>query len=406
MHLPLGIGSVSGHSPVPVCRLGGSAIRLDLMAETGLLDGTGVPESAWHSSSLDAILAAGPDAWKSMRYRLIELVTDRRSSALLETATVGLESLRMSLPFTVADYVDFYSSLHHATNVGRIFRPNGDPLLPNWHHLPVGYHGRSASISISGSDVHRPWGIRLIDGKPEFGPSMALDYELEVGFVVGTGNDAAPLCTADFADHVFGVCLVNDWSARDLQAFEYRPLGPFLAKSFHTSISPWITPLAALDPYRLSHPRQVIEPAEYLRPAQPWALDLDLEIAIESAAMRAAGTDPLTLSRVSFSDMYWTPDQQLAHLTVNGATVRTGDLYASGTVSGPDAGTEGSLLERTLDGTSLVALPDGTSRSYLVNGDRIILRGRGRPSRPGEPGLELGEVSGTIVDSRPTHGGR
>lgn len=404
MHLPLGVGAVSGRSPMPVCRLGDAAIRLDLLAEAGLLDGTAIPDSAWRAPSLDAILAAGPDAWRSMRERLIGVVSDHGSSARLEAATVDLRSLRMALPFTVADYVDFYSSLHHATNVGRIFRPNGDPLLPNWRHIPVGYHGRSASISVSGSDVHRPHGIRMVDGAPEFGPCMALDYELEVGFVVGVGNDSVPLSTADLADHVFGVCLVNDWSARDLQAFEYRPLGPFLAKSFHTSISPWITPLAALKPYRLASPTPSVEPVEYLRPVHPWALDLHLEIAIETAAMRKAAIAPLTVSKVSFSDMYWTADQQLAHLTINGATVRTGDLYASGTVSGPDPGAEGSLLERTLGGTVPITLPDGTTRTYLLDGDRVILRGCTPSTGPDSTGLTLGEVSGTIASPRTTHG--
>jgi len=398
IHLPLGAGSVDGGDSVPLCRTSDRAVRLDLLSDSGVLDGCGggLGPEAFHSPTLDTILAAGPEAWAALRSRLIEFVNDRAGDDRLDQFSADLDRVTMVLPFTVADYVDFYSSLHHATNVGRIFRPDGDPLLPNWRHLPVGYHGRSASIAVSGSEVHRPAGLRLINGSPHFGPSLALDHELEVGFVVGVGNRGVPLTTSEFADHVFGVCLVNDWSARDIQSFEYRPLGPFLGKSFHTSISPWITPLAALDEFRVASPGSGANTAGYLHSAEPWGLDLQLEVSIESARMREIGIEPMKLSRTSFADMAWTPDQQLAHLTVNGSTVRTGDFYASGTVSGPGVGEEGSLLERTSGGTAPITLPDGTERAYLLDGDCVVLSG----SAGNGPLIRLGEVSGTVVAPR------
>jgi len=408
LHLPLGAGSVNGGAAVPLCRTGDRAVRLDQLCESGVLDGCGggLGTEAFHSPTLDPILAAGPEAWAGLRSLLIEFVNDPACTDQLDELSADLDRVTMVLPFTVSDYVDFYSSLHHATNVGRIFRPDSDPLLPNWRHLPVGYHGRSASIAVSGTQVHRPAGLRLIDGAPHYGPSLALDHELELGFVVGIGNQGVPLATSEFAEHVFGVCLVNDWSARDIQSFEYQPLGPFLGKSFHTSISPWITPLAALDDFRVESPGSAVNTAGYLHSTEPWGLDLRLEVSIESARMREIGIEPMTLSRASFADMAWTPDQQLAHLTVNGSTIRTGDFYASGTVSGPDYGEEGSLLERTSGGTVPITLPDGTERSYLLDGDRVILSGHaggGSSSADadgdGQP-VRLGEVSGTIVSPR------
>ena len=264
-HLPLGVGSINGDDPIPVCRVASGVVSLDGLRQLGLLDGKTLPADAWRSPTLDPILAAGRATWSQLRERLITVANDPSTADQIAAMSVELESVRMVLPFTVADYVDFYSSLHHATNVGRIFRPNGEPLLPNWRQLPVGYHGRSASVCVSGSEVHRPCGLRLTDGSTEFGPTAALDYELEVGFVVGVGNSGEPIPTTDFADHVFGVCLVNDWSARDIQSFEYQPLGPFLAKSFHTSISPWITPLEAFESHRLEPPAPAVDLAQYLR---------------------------------------------------------------------------------------------------------------------------------------------
>jgi fumarylacetoacetase len=278
----------------------------------------------------------------------------------------------MLLPFEVADYVDFYSSIHHATNLGRLFRPDGEPLLPNWRRLPVGYHGRAGTVVVSGTPVRRPWGLVAVDGEPRWQPTNALDIELEVGFVVGVGSrlgDRVP--TAAFADHVFGLVLVNDWSARDIQAYEYQPLGPFLGKSFATTVSPWVVPLLALEPFRVEGPAQDPPVAPYLTRTAPWALAIDLEVQLATDLE----AEPLSISRTSFTDMYWTIDQHLAHATANGAATRTGDLFASGTVSGPTRGSEGSLIEMTRRGAEPITLPDGEVRSFLLDGDRVILRG-------------------------------
>jgi fumarylacetoacetase len=283
------------------------------------------------------------------------------------------------LPFKVADYVDFYSSLEHATNLGRMFRPDAEPLLPNWRHLPVGYHGRAGTVVVSGTPVRRPQGQSKPPAAdaPTFGPSRRLDLELELGFVVGLPSRLGePVPMEAFAEHVFGVVLVNDWSARDLQAWEYVPLGPFLGKSFATSISAWVTPLALLEDRRVAAPAQEPEPLPYLRADENWAVDLSLEVELNGTVV----------SRGNARGLYWTMPQQLAHATSNGARLRTGDLMASGTISGAERGSEGSLIELTLNGQEPVRLDDGSERTFLEDGDEVVLRG--------EP---LGEVRGRIL---------
>jgi fumarylacetoacetase len=277
----------------------------------------------------------------------------------------------------VADYVDFYCSLDHASNVGRIFRPDAEPLLPNWRHLPIGYHGRGGTVVVSGTPVVRPSGQRRPPGAeaPEFGPSVRLDIEAEVGFVVGVGSRLGePVPLEAFADHVFGVVLLNDWSARDIQAWEYQPLGPFLGKSFATSIGHWVLPLAALADRRVPAPPQEPEPLPYLREA-PWAFDLPLEVELNGHVV----------SRTSARHLYWSVAQQVAHLTVNGASLRTGDLLASGTISGPEKDARGSLIELTWNGAEPLELPDGSTRTFLEDGDEVVLRNP-----------DLGEVRGRI----------
>jgi fumarylacetoacetase len=286
----------------------------------------------------------------------------------------------------VGDYVDFYSSLEHATNLGRLFRPEGDPLLPNWRHLPVGYHGRSGTVVVSGTPLVRPCGQTKgpDDTEPRFGPTRRLDIELELAFVVGVGSGlGAPVPASAFRDHVFGVVLVNDWSARDIQAWEYQPLGPFLGKSFATSMSAWVTPLALLEDRFVAPPVQEPEPLPYLRAPGDWALDLELEVEL-------SGT---VVSRTNASGLYWTMPQQLAHATVNGAAVSTGDLFASGTISGSEHGSQGSLIELTQNGAHPIRLGDGSTRVFLEDDDEVILRGRAG-------GLEFGEVRGTILPAR------
>ncbi len=336
-------------------------------------------------------MARGPGAWAEVRGRLVELLTDEAHRAAVEPHLVPRAEVELHLPFEVADYVDFYASEQHASNVGRIFRPDGEPLTPNWKHLPVGYHGRAGTVVVSGTPVVRPEGQRrgASDPTPIFGPSVRLDIEAEVGVVVGVPSALGqPVPTSAFAEHAFGLVLVNDWSARDIQAWEYVPLGPFLGKSFATSISPWVVPLAALQHARVSPPRQAPEPLEYLRCTEDWGLDLAIEIEWN-------GT---TVSRPPFRDMYWTAAQQLAHMTVNGASLRTGDLFASGTVSGPTRSERGSFLELTWNGSEPVRLGDGSERAFLEDGDTVRISA----TAPGEDGVRIGfgEVVGTILPSR------
>jgi len=377
-NLPYGVFSRAGDQPRVGTAIGESVV--DLAAVLG--------DEVFAAPSLNAFMARGPDAWAEARRRLTELLTNDSRRSLVEPHLAPLADVRLHLPFEVADYVDFYSSEHHATNVGRIFRPGGEPLTPNWRHLPIGYHGRSGTVVVSGTPIVRPCGQRKATGEemPTYGPSARLDIEAEVGFVVGVPSPlGARVPASAFRDHVFGVVLLNDWSARDIQAWEYVPLGPFLGKSFATSISPWVVPLDALGHARVAPPRQQPEPLPYLREAERWGLDLALEVAWNGDIV----------SRPPFDQMYWTPAQQLAHLTVNGASLRTGDLYASGTVSGPDREQRGSFLELSWNGTEPVRLSDGSTRTFLQDGDTVTIRA----SAPGADGVRigLGEVSGAIV---------
>jgi len=324
--------------------------------EDHVLDLSTVPDlpPVFDQPSLNRFLALGRPAWEQVR----ETVT-----RVLEAGTVELDALREpELPLAVGDYVDFYSSIEHATNVGRKFRPKGDPLPAAWRSLPIGYHGRAGSLVVSGTDVVRPHGLR-----PSYGPTQELDFELELGFVTGPGKARGrPIETSEVREHVFGFVLVNDWSARDLQRFEYHPLGPFLGKSFATSVSAWVTPLAALEPYLVPAREQDPEPDVYLRTEGGWALDIALQVE--------RGGDVIT--RGNARGLYWTFPQQLAHATVNGATVRPGDLFASGTISGSEPGSHGCLLE--------------SGAPYLEDGETITLRGRAGT-------IELGAVRGTVV---------
>jgi fumarylacetoacetase len=358
VNLSYGVFSIGGNAPRVGVRLGDSVLDLS----------DAFP--FFRRPSLNAFLAQGPVEWAAVQNRIVDL--------LGSLPAVPLADAELHLPFEVADYTDFYSSEQHATNVGQILRPGQPALQPNWKHLPIGYHGRSATIVVSGTPIHRPSGQL---GEGVFGPSQRLDIEAEVGFVVGVPG--ARIRTADLAEHVFGVVLVNDWSARDIQAWEYRPLGPFLAKSFATSISPWVVPLSAFK--RLPPVPQQPTPLEYLRPA---GFGLDIRLAVDWNDTRVS-TPP-------FAEMYWTPAQQLAHLTSNGARVRTGDLFASGTVSGSArAAQAGSFLELTWNGTEPVKLADGSTRGFLLDGDTATISATAT-SASGEP-LDLGEVSGTVV---------
>ena len=373
---------------------GGGARRIGVAVGDTVLDLAPVlDDTVFAAPSLDPFLAEGRAVWSATRARITELLTDRQHQERVTPHLLPRSEVALHLPFTVADYVDFYCSLDHASNVGRIFRPDAEPLLPNWRHLPVGYHGRAGTVVVSGTPVVRPCGQRHPPGAeaPTFGPSARLDIEAEVGFVVGVGSPLGePVPIEAFADHVFGVVLLNDWSARDIQAWEYQPLGPFLGKSFATSISPWVVPLEALGAARVDGPAQDPAPLPYLKRAEPWALDLSIEVALNGEVV----------SRPPFATMYWTADQMLAHLTVNGASTRTGDLYASGTVSGPEPGQRGSLIELSWNGTEPLSLPDGSTRSFLEDGDTVTLSATA-PAADGTR-LSLGEVTGTIHPARPS----
>jgi fumarylacetoacetase len=349
---------------------------------------------------LNPLLAAGRPAWTEVRARLTGLLTDEAHRAAVEPLLLPRDEVRLHLPFEVADYADFYASEHHAANLGRIFRPGSEPLTPNWKHLPIGYHGRAGTVVVSGTPVTRPCGQRKAPAEdaPTFGPSRRLDIEAEVGFVVGgptAMGEPVPLEEAD--DHVFGVCLVNDWSARDLQAWEYVPLGPFLGKSFATSVSPWIVPLDALRSARVAPPPRDTGLLPYLADhgqADPSGLaglaglDISLEVRLNGAV----------ISRPPFASMYWTYAQMLAHMTANGASLRAGDLFASGTVSGPDPGTRGALIELTWNGEQPVVLPDGTSRAFLEDGDEVAITATA--PGPGGTRIGFGEVVGQVHPTR------
>jgi fumarylacetoacetase len=353
------------------------------------------------ATTLNPLMAAGRTVWSSIRASITSWLTDSDRRAQVEPHLVPRAKVTLHLPFDPADYVDFYASEHHAGNLGRIFRPDSPQLPPNWKHLPIGYHGRAGSLVVSGTPVSRPNGQRkaVHDSAPAFGPSRRLDFEAEVGFVVGTPSELGePVALADFEEHVFGVCLVNDWSARDLQAWEYVPLGPFLGKSFATSISPWIVPLEALANARVRPPARDVEPLPYLddRAAEPWGLDITLEVSLNGQP----------ISRPPFDTMYWTAAQQLAHMTSNGARLRTGDLFASGTVSGAGRETVGSLIERTWNGEHPLKLADGSNRTFLEDGDEVtitaIAPGTGRGAGAGmalanRNRIGFGEVTGRVV---------
>ncbi len=387
-NLPYGVYSTGGGERRVGVRVGDRVLDVaDLAGHVGM-------ESAavWRTGSLTAFLAEPRAAWSAAREWLTEQLTNEAHRTDVEARLTPLADVRMHLPFEVADYVDFYASEHHASNVGRIFRPDSEPLTPNWKHLPIGYHGRAGTVVVSGTDVVRPCGQRKAPSEeaPSFGPSRRLDIEAEMGFVVGGSTTLGePVALADADDHLFGAVILNDWSARDLQAWEYVPLGPFLGKSFATSISPWVVTTDALRAARVPLPGQDPVPLPYLRGSGDGAgtaYGLDLHVEVE--------WNGTVVSRPEFREMYWSPAQMLAHMTVNGATVRPGDLFGSGTVSGPEKDTRGCFLELTWSGHDPLTLADGSQRTFLEDGDTVVLRA----SAPGPDGtvVGFGECVGTV----------
>ncbi|GIH71245.1 fumarylacetoacetase [Sphaerimonospora thailandensis] len=387
-NLPYGVFSTGGPDRRVGVAVGGHVLDLGAAAR----DLWPAMAGTFAEGTLDRFMARGRAVWDETRERVTGWLTDAAHERAVRPHLVDRDAVRLHLPFTVADYVDFYASEHHAANLGRMFRPGQEPLTPNWRHLPIGYHGRAGTVVVSGTPVVRPCGQRRTpDGDIVFGPSTRLDIEAELGFVVGAPSEPGmPVPMEDFADHVFGACLVNDWSARDIQSWEYVPLGPFLGKSFATSVSPWVVPLAALGRARVEPPVRDPRPLPYLDDAgmEDWGLDIRLEVRLNGHVV----------SRPPFAGMYWTAAQQLAHMTVNGASLRTGDLFASGTISGPRPDERGSLIELSWAGESPIELPDGSKRTFLEDGDEVVITATA-PGRNGSA-VSFGEVRGVIVPPR------
>lgn len=398
-NLPYGIFSTSERTPRAGVAIGAMVLDLAVLDEAGLLPAA--TRGTFAHATLNPFIALGRSAWRETRARLTALLSEGDATlagdaALRERALVPMAGAAMHLPVDIPGYTDFYSSREHATNVGRMFRDPENALLPNWLEIPIGYNGRASSVVVSGTPLHRPNGqIKLPnEARPVFGPCRKLDYELEMGFIVGQPSALGePIDVADAAAHMFGMVLLNDWSARDIQQWEYVPLGPFNSKSFGTSISPWIVTMEALDPFRRDNPAQSPEPLAYLRQQGRNAYDIALEVALKPAG----AADATTVCRTNFRAMYWTMAQQLAHHTVSGCNVRVGDLMGSGTISGTTPGAFGSLLETTRNGAEPLTLADGARRGFLEDGDEVVMTGwcQGDGYRVG-----FGEVAGRILPAR------
>ncbi len=407
-NLPFGVFERDGTARIGLA-IGDQILDLHACAQARLLDNLPAPVTqACHSESqLNELARLGRIAARSLRQRAADLLSNPEYRSRVEPLLVPQSSARMLPPFSIGDYTDFYASVYHATNVGKLFRPD-NPLLPNYKYVPIGYHGRSSSIVISGTDVRRPRGqTKAPDAPtPAFGPSRSLDYELEVGFYISSGNAMGePISLGDAEDHIFGLCLLNDWSARDVQAWEYQPLGPFLAKNFATTVSPWVVTLDALEPFRVPafhRPEGDPSPLPYLQSPQDQqrgGIDLHVEVWLATAGMRASGTAPVRVSRGNLRDLYWTLAQMLTHHASNGCNLRPGDLLATGTISGPASDSWGCLLEKTRRGAEPLALPNGEQRTFLVDGDEVILRAF--CERDGSPRIGFGECRGMVLPASP-----
>lgn len=375
-NIPFGIGSVNDGSPRGATRIGDFAIDLNALQKAGLFSGINLPDDIFSQSTLNEFIGLGKPVTTSVRARIQELLASengefRDNEQLRVDALRRVSEVQMHMPVHVGDYTDFYSSKEHATNVGTMFRDPDNALLPNWLHIPVGYHGRASSIVVSGTPLHRPKGQTIAPDadKPSFGPSKLLDFELEMAFIVGKPNalgDSVSVANAE--DHIFGMVVFNDWSARDIQKWEYVPLGPFLAKNFGSSISPWIITMEALEPFRVAGPKQEPAVLPYLEMQKNHSFDINLQASIETESGVAK-----TVSNSNFKFMYWSMAQQLAHHTVNGCNMNVGDMCASGTISGPTPESYGSMLEITWRGANPVSMPDGTERKFIQDGDSVVM---------------------------------
>ena len=393
-NLPFGVFRTASNPAPRVCTaIGDNVVDLAVMNYLALFDDLEIDNEVLNNRYLNQLMALGKTKTRVLRDRIAELLDEKNAEAkdLAWHFLHPMDKVEMLMPVQVGDYTDFYSSFDHAMNVGSMFRPD-NPLLPNWKHLPVGYHGRASSIVVSGTPIHRPMGQTMPQGadRPVFGPSRLMDFELEMGFVIGQPTKMGQrITTAEAEDYIFGLMLFNDWSARDIQSWEYVPLGPFLGKNFGSTISPWIVTLDALEPFRTDNPKQDPEPLDYLKVEGKKTYDLQLKVAIQTEN----GTEA-TVCRSNFKHMYWNMCQQLAHHTVGGCNVNPGDICASGTISGPEPGSFGSMLEITWRGTKPIQMPDGTERKFINDGDTVILRGWGKKN-----GVRLGfgEAAGKVL---------
>jgi fumarylacetoacetase len=397
-NLPYGVFRHAGTNRIGVA-IGDQILDLHACAHHGLLVGLpGEIAAACSAVRMNPLMSLGPASWSVLRRELTSLLdADQPDPTSIAPLLVAMREAEMQLPAAIGDYTDFYASIHHATRVGKLFRPD-NPLLPNYKYVPIGYHGRASSIVVSGSKIMRPSGqTKSPTTDPVFGPTQSLDYELEVGLFVGPGNPLGqPIPIASAEEHIFGLCLLNDWSARDIQSWESQPLGPFLAKSFATTISPWIVPLEALAPYRVAAPKRPEgdpTPLPYLT-SESQIIDLTLEVYLQSRIMRDAGAPAMRLSTSNLRDLYWTPSQLLTHHASNGCNLRPGDLLATGTISGTAEGSEGCLLEKKLN-PEPIRLPSGELRIFLEDGDLVTFRAFAQ--KPGFPRIGFGDCTGFVV---------
>ncbi len=400
-NLPYGIFKTKSSDPRPGVRIGDYVIDLSQLVELGYFDDLPSTDlSVFYESVLNPFISQGKEMWTATRNRLIELFSSENNDLKTnkehqKLILLPIKEAIMCMPVDVPDYTDFYSSIEHATNVGIMFRGKDNALMPNWKHLPVGYHGRSSSIVVSGTPIHRPNGQTKADDAdaPSFGPSKLFDFELEMAFITGVNTelgDSIPVYKAE--DYIFGMVLFNDWSARDIQKWEYVPLGPFLGKSFGSSVSPWIVTMDALSPFKVEGPKQDPKPLDYLKENGKSNVDIKLQASIKTPE----GAEKV-ISNTNFKYLYWSMNQQLAHQTVNGCNIRVGDMYGSGTISGPTEDSFGSLLELTWRGTKPISMPDGTERKFLQDGDTLIMKGYCE-----KDGIRVGfgEVTGKVLPAK------
>lgn len=392
-NLPYGIFSTQANPRLRVgTRLGDFVVDLSMLDDDGRFD---KKYGFFADATLNRFMAAGRDVWREIRQRLIKLLGEEQASLKAEALMIPVQEVQMHLPVSIGDYTDFYASREHATNVGIMFRGKENALMPNWLHLPVGYHGRASSVVLSGTDVTRPCGqVKPKDAPVEFVATRQLDFELEMGFFVGAGNELGePISIENASDHIFGMVLLNDWSARDIQAWEYQPLGPFLAKNFATSISPWVVTMDALEPFRMKSPKQEPAPFPYLVSDSTSGFNIQLEVTLQSARMDT----PQVISRSNMKHLYWSIEQMLAHHTITGCNMRVGDLCGTGTISGQTEDSYGSLLELTWRGEKPIQLSSGEERKFLQDGDTLTMKGycQGDGYRVG-----FGEVTGKILPAR------